>query len=505
MSTNLEYRDLRQQYFKVSLASFAGALILFGLSFITQNKILRLIMLSGVLTNVGISSGAVNKSEWYQQELDDLLDIESDRKKQQALLQGHNFQLIGSEEIEAPVEEIEKDYRDFDPERLADDSVHLAIFASSGSGKTLFLRHLMSQYFSDEAYLLIDIHGDKGLVIESKEHALGLLEDFAHGRLRKLVIGHNRDFESVAFMYMAMKEHLGYRFQNGGEKANWPQLNIIVEETPAVFKGLEEIEKGLLPGVNQDYLTEARKIGLRLIIITQGDSIALLGLKGMSVLRSAYRFVRLGSEATKYARQKKLFGLVAQLNKDIAKSLREHKLSGSQALFKGSAIMIDEDEYMRPIPAMDYVDMDLDSEIYSDPVEYGPVNGQALNSGTYVPQGLDQAPTAPQSTEERRQNYNSYFGIPDHIQQSKAEPVKTVKVKVDPYWIARWKESNLYQYQNSLKPSFVTEEHLVKFLAFKMEEGFSTSKATKKMFTKEKYHAAVQWFAMVHNSLIEEE
>jgi Helicase HerA, central domain len=497
---HLEYRDLKTQYFFVSLGSFIAGLVLFVSSFLVNPKAARLFMLSGVLVNVGIAASAVKKKEWYEQEYSDLLDIESDRKKQQALLEGHNFQLVGSEEIETEEEPEEKDYRDFDPNRLADDSVHLAIFASSGSGKTLFLKHLFHKYFQDEAYLLIDIHGDRGLVIESKEHAIQLLEDFAHNRLHKLIIGHNRDFQSVAYMYMAMRDHLAYRFQNGGEKANWPQLNIIVEETPAVFKGLEEYEKNLLPSVNQDYLTEARKIGLRLIVVTQGDSIALLGLKGMSVLRSAYRFVRLGSEATKYARQKKLFELVSVLNKDIAKSLKDHKRSGSTALFKGSAIMIDEDEYMSPIPAMDYVDMELESEFYSEnefqdnSVDYPHSRGNLGESGLpETPQGLNEST-----------NFNEYFGVPTNIPQTLNVPEAKVTVDVKDYWLAKWEESSLYEYQKSLKPTWLNESHIVRFFKYR-NEGDTTARATKKMFTKDQYHAAVQWFQMVWNNVVGED
>lgn len=502
--------DLRHQFTLASGISFATSLLLFGASWVTDQKIVRLGMLGGSIAATGLAVYANNRREWLDAEDLDIRDILSNARKQNTLLKSHDFRLVGSEVTNEEDEET-PDYRIFDESRFSDDSVHMAIFASSGSGKSVFLRYLFGTHFKGEQYLLIDPHGEMGLTVQSKEHALQLLEDFAYGKIQKLIIGYGRDFDSIAHMYMALEEHLGWRFQNGGESANWPTLNIIVEELPAIYKGTNDIEKDLVPSTNQSLLTEARKVGLRLIAITQGDQVSLLGLKGMSSLRSAYRFVRLGMEAVKYSHQKKLFNLEDELKKDIKKSLEIHKRSGSQNMFKGSAVMIDEDEYL-PFKDLSKWTIPMDSDLYDEaPV----MASEAVEiESVQVSPGIQEGPTIatqPESTRsfEPSTDFPSYarkYGIP---QQSNPDPMaativpveKKVTVEITDYYVSVYQNLPIFGDREKVRPGWIKDWQLAKYIKMR-NEGDTPSKAAKNLFSGKKYFTAKDWLESVYVLII---
>lgn len=73
-------------------------------------------------------------------------------------------------------------------------------------------------------------------------------------------------------------------------------IDIMWDEVPACYDRI----KGL-GAIIQPLMMEARKVGIRLWVLAQGQTVSLLGLEGRSDLKESYTFIRLGEFALIHA------------------------------------------------------------------------------------------------------------------------------------------------------------------------------------------------------------
>lgn len=133
-------------------------------------------------------------------------------------------------------------------------------------------------------------------------------------------------------------ELMDFRYNNGGESAKFPVVNFLIEEGPAIAQAEESSE--LWKEIQPILLREARKVNIRLIMVTQGQQVESLGIKGQSDLKDCYCFIRIGSFALKEAIKLKNDNLIKALQDDYDQSIKDHKKSGSKAKFKGTCWLI---------------------------------------------------------------------------------------------------------------------------------------------------------------------
>lgn len=115
------------------------------------------------------------------------------------------------------------------------------------------------------------------------------------------VIGMGRDYLSVN---NAMKNHLNLmdiRYsQRAHGKADFPAFNIICDEFVAIASRPEcDTSTQWFIGLG----CEARKVNMRLVLMTQSDDVKSLDIEGQGRLRNNFSIVRLGKFAIEYAKK----------------------------------------------------------------------------------------------------------------------------------------------------------------------------------------------------------
>jgi energy-coupling factor transporter ATP-binding protein EcfA2 len=172
--------------------------------------------------------------------------------------------------------------------------VHSLILGETGSGKSTLATYLAKQL--------------KGEVVVIDPH-------FAPGDWEGLrVIGKGRNYQAIAnYMQSALDEMDGrYKLREQG-KSNFNELVIICDEYPAIAASDEagKISKVWLKKLAR----EARKVKIKLLILTQGSEVKSLGLEGEGSVRASFCFVRLGELAVAHAKSLKDEQLLAEVKK----------------------------------------------------------------------------------------------------------------------------------------------------------------------------------------------
>jgi hypothetical protein len=163
-------------------------------------------------------------------------------------------------------------------------ATHLLITGSTGEGKSTIAQYLASQMGG--SVVVIDPHATP-----SDWNGLP-------------VVGKGRDYEAIASLMTSQIEEMNRRYsrraagQPYGEK-----LSIICDEYAAIC--LEEVTKKVAPNWFQTLATEARKVEMQLILLTQSDSVKTLQLEGKGNLRENFTHLRLGKFAIKHAKSLK--------------------------------------------------------------------------------------------------------------------------------------------------------------------------------------------------------
>ncbi len=162
-----------------------------------------------------------------------------------------------------------------------DDYPHLLLLGKTGSGKTWLAERLLS-------YL-----GCSSQVV-TPHRKPGDFQGFE-------VIGGGRDYPAIAGALEGLLDEMQSRYQRFDKgDFSYPFLNIVVDEFPAIAantKGATDAIKVLA--------REARKVKMRLILLSQGDEVKTLGIEGEGSLRECFTFVRLKGFCEKYAKQLK--------------------------------------------------------------------------------------------------------------------------------------------------------------------------------------------------------
>ena len=498
----LNRQILSQNYLLTSLVGLTSAVTLTLVVFLVpKNARIPLVGLS--LLSLVAAQHSTKMRGLHLAEEHDFLDIESNANKQRLMLDNHDFTLQGStEQTEQKVEKTEEktaSLKIFDEGRWNVDSVHIAVLASTGSGKSFFLRYLLNTAFHGQPLLLIDPHNDKGITLRSKQDALDVLKKLSEGSIKSAIVGYGRDYLSISYMLQALggtegddDNELSRRFREGGEGKDHPMINVVVEELPSIVQNIDfqPVSKGLVTSTLQTYLTEARKVNLRLIVVTQGSQVKLLGLKGISSLGSAYRFIRLGEEAIRYAQSHlKNETLVEKLTDDFYKSLDLHKKTKSKQRFRGTCFMVD-DEYLPFRDLRIFGHSSIESDIldghFSKPMEPDPVTWDTVEVGT------DETATDAESLETLTE-----WGA--------TTPEKEVTVHLeglDDYWLSLYKSSEGFDQFERLRPAYVKDRHVEEFFRCR-NDGDSASKAAKKFYNGSKYSKAKQWLTELYIYLTE--
>jgi len=160
-------------------------------------------------------------------------------------------------------------------------AVHAIIVGSTGSGKST-LAMALSRLFGGQVVVL-DPHA-------KPTDWPGLT-----------VTGRGRDYKAIAGLIAKLDREFYRRYELYGQgQEEYPELTAIVDEWPAIVASAE------CSKVAVDWLAkmlrEARKIKMRLVILTQDPNVESLGLKGKGNLRDCFEFVRLGEFAVRHAR-----------------------------------------------------------------------------------------------------------------------------------------------------------------------------------------------------------
>ncbi|MCA2910187.1 MAG: DUF87 domain-containing protein [Microcystis sp. M034S1] len=159
---------------------------------------------------------------------------------------------------------------------------HLMILGETGSGKSTICKYLVSQV--NAPCLIIDPHASptdwRGFV----------------------VTGSGRNYEAIAteFERLANLMQIRYEARDKGI-SQFDPLIVIIDEFPAIASSLG---KGATDTVKL-LAREARKVSIRMCLLSQGAEVKTLGLEGEGSIRECFAMLRLGNFALSHGKQSK--------------------------------------------------------------------------------------------------------------------------------------------------------------------------------------------------------
>lgn len=125
------------------------------------------------------------------------------------------------------------------------------------------------------------------------------------------VIGGGRNFEAIAEFFTELVEEMKRRYQLFDiGKTDFAPWNIGIDELPAIMAAPECKN---VPTQLKELIREARKVKIRLLLLTQGAEVKALKIEGEGSIRDSLTFIRLGNFATDHARKLKDEALLAWL------------------------------------------------------------------------------------------------------------------------------------------------------------------------------------------------
>jgi len=159
---------------------------------------------------------------------------------------------------------------------------HLMILGETGSGKSTICKYLVSQV--NAPCLIIDPHASptdwRGFV----------------------VTGSGRNYEAIAteFERLANLMQIRYEARDNGV-TQFDPLIVIIDEFPAIASSLG---KGATDTVKL-LAREARKVSIRMCLLSQGAEVKTLGLEGEGSIRECFAMLRLGNFALSHGKSLK--------------------------------------------------------------------------------------------------------------------------------------------------------------------------------------------------------
>lgn len=193
--------------------------------------------------------------------------------------------------VVAPLKLLEIPWHDFDK------IPHLFILAETGCGKTTTISAIIDRIPGD--ILMIDPHATK-LSWKGFE-----------------VFGRPNSRDEIQRLMVALHAEMMRRYK---EREDWdadeyakqaPPITLIIDETPIAKDAIaEDIWQDMVAKL----LREARKVRIRVIILSQGEAIDALGFKGMSEIKKNFSTLRGGDFAKDHAKSIKNQDLWVWLN-----------------------------------------------------------------------------------------------------------------------------------------------------------------------------------------------
>jgi len=156
-------------------------------------------------------------------------------------------------------------------------AVHVLIVGATGTGKSTAACSLLAQRAqAGEDILILDPHAGPN--------------DW-HGTK---AVGFGRDYEAIQTMMDHLLIEMTRRYEERSVNKDYtPQkLTIFVDEWPAIQSHCADAAAFMC-----EVAQEGRKVGMRLIILTQSDRVESLGLSGKGDVRENFTFVLLGEKA----------------------------------------------------------------------------------------------------------------------------------------------------------------------------------------------------------------
>lgn len=159
---------------------------------------------------------------------------------------------------------------------------HLMILGETGSGKSTVCKYLVSQV--NAPCLIIDPHASptdwRGFV----------------------VTGSGRNYEAIATEFERLANLMQIRYEQRDKGiSQFDPLIVIIDEFPAIASSLG---KGATDTVKL-LAREARKVSIRMCLLSQGAEVKTLGLEGEGSIRECFAMLRLGNFALSHGKQSK--------------------------------------------------------------------------------------------------------------------------------------------------------------------------------------------------------
>ncbi len=159
---------------------------------------------------------------------------------------------------------------------------HLMILGETGSGKSTICKYLVSQV--NAPCLIIDPHASptdwRGFV----------------------VIGSGRNYGDIATEFERLAQLMQVRYEARDKGiSQFEPLIVIIDEFPAIASSLGKSATDTVKLLAR----EARKVQIRMCLLSQGAEVKTLGLEGEGSIRECFAMLRLGNFATTHAKSQK--------------------------------------------------------------------------------------------------------------------------------------------------------------------------------------------------------
>jgi hypothetical protein len=192
---------------------------------------------------------------------------------------------------------------------------HLLVYGSTGKGKSTFVEYALSQILTSlpaATFIVINPH--------HRKKQWGLIDN---------VIGAGRAYDEIADAFNNLLEILNKRYQTYYEDcdATFNDLFIIIDELPAINANTE---KNTVPNALKQISSEARKVNMWLVIISQSKLVKQLGFERASDMLENFVFIEVKKPVVYYKIDdeeiEEKFNLVkVDLSNNVEKSKTEEK------------------------------------------------------------------------------------------------------------------------------------------------------------------------------------
>jgi hypothetical protein len=156
-------------------------------------------------------------------------------------------------------------------------AIHLMIVGPTNAGKsTAAMAVLYGRYRAGEKIIILDPHADPD----------------TWGGLS--VVGAGRDYEAIDEAMERLLVEMSDRYQRKANRdTDYPAITVFIDEWPSIQLHCKKTAARFMPEMAQ----EARKVNIRLVILTQSDQVESLGIQGKGDVRENFTMLLLGTKA----------------------------------------------------------------------------------------------------------------------------------------------------------------------------------------------------------------